>query len=167
MLEALKRSIGVSKDSADLTEMANVQEALAAANLLVQTKDAELSSVLEKLTSYEADMSAMASKLEAALTQVAQAEEFSKALAEKAMQDKNDKRKAKLESLIGTAKADATLAATASLEDVAFDAVCAALETTLSVEEESFKEVGASVVADTNASGLSPEAKMLQALYNK
>lgn len=164
MLKALVNKLGGSAP-AEMSELASVQSALASANELLNSKTAELSSVLEKLAQFESEHSSLSAALEAATAKLAEAEAFNSAMAEKALQEKADKRKAALVALVGTTKADATMTATSSLDDVAFEAVCAALTTTLEKEEESFKEVGASVVADN--SGVTAEEKILSAKYNK
>ncbi len=169
MLDEIKSKLGIgnTKPAEELSELANVQAALSAANLLVETKTTELASVLEKLASFEAlasEMGVLKAAYDEVVAKLAQAEEFSAMLAAKAVEEKNAKRLASLESLVGTSKASATFSAVSALDDTAFEAVCAALETAYKMEEqEVFQEVGAGVVADT--SGLSPEAKMLQEKY--
>jgi hypothetical protein len=165
MLKALAKVMGNDKPAVDMSELADVQAALASANLSLESKSAELASVLELVASFEADKAAMTAQLEALTASLAQAEDFSKAVAEKALQDKNEKRKAALVALVGTAKADATFSAVASLEDSAFDAVCQALKTTYDMESVAFEEVGADVVADPATVGLSPEALALREKY--
>lgn len=167
MLKALAKGMGIGSNepAVDLSELANVQAALASANQLLESKSTELASVLDIVASFEAEKLDMAAKLEALTASLAQAEDFSKAVAEKALQEKNEKRKVALVALVGSTKADATFNAVASLEDSAFDAVCLALKTTYDMEAQAFDEVGADVVADT--SGLTPEAIALREKYKK
>lgn len=141
------------------------------------TKTAELAALLESVTT---TLSATQSKLTemSALYEVAQAalaasDAAKEQLVVDAKQVRLAARKEAIVASIGSAKADALLAATDALDDTAFNAVVGAMANSFETEASSalFSEVG--VAAKTDASAVvtepeeSQEAKMLKAKYNK
>lgn len=76
-------------------------------------------------------------------------------------------RKEAIEASVGTDKADALLAATDSLDDVAFKAVVGAMAMSFEKEASSqlFKEVGVAGSVDAKAVEESPEMKALKVKY--
>jgi len=77
-------------------------------------------------------------------------------------------RKEKIVEAVGTARADALMAATEALDDTAFDAVVSALKLSVDTEAKSemFKEVGAAAEVDAaKVTEESAEMKILKAKY--
>ena len=144
-------------------------EQLAVLEAKLQEKELELSDLLSvnagqlaKLTSLEQLAQGYKEQLEAVQNYVAE-------MNQKAKDVKLAARKQKIEMLVGSAKAESTFEATKEMEDSAFEAVCQAISTSLSVEEQSpqFQEVG--VKADSDVSGVdeTPEMAALKAKYKK
>lgn len=161
MLKALKKTMGVG-DTASLEQLAMLETKL-------QEKEVELANLfsvnkeqLEKIATFEQLAQGYKEQLDAVQSYVAE-------MNQKAKEAKLSARKQKIEMLVGEEKAESTFEATKDMEDSAFDAVCQAISTSLSVEEQSpqFQETG--VKADSDVSGIekSPEMALLEAKYKK
>lgn len=135
----------------------------------------------ELLTQATTALAEANTKLADALAQVEQMKQMLKdsqdaqlAAQEQAKKVKMDARKQKIADAVGTAKADALLAATEGLEDAAFEAVVNAMAVNLDAEAktEAFQEVGKVAKSDTEEiekieteKKESEEAKLLKAKY--
>ena len=141
---------------------------------------AQLASSMEALASQAEALQAVTEKLTemSALYEVAQAalavsDAAKEQLVVDAKQVRLAARKEAIVASIGTAKADALLAATDALDDTAFNAVVGAMANSFETEASSalFSEVGVSAKTDASAVVTEPEesqeAKMLKAKYNK
>jgi hypothetical protein len=141
---------------------------------------AKLASSMEALASQAEALKAVTEKLTemSALYEVAQAalqasDAAKEQLVVDAMQVRLAARKEAIVASIGTAKADALLAATDALDDYAFNAVVSAMANSFETEASSalFSEVGVAVKTDPSAVVTEPEeskeSKLLKAKYNK
>lgn len=169
MLEALKKLS--NKDySVAMAELEGVKETLAVVQTELNTKMEELSAVVAEMASVKEEKATLETALVEALEKLAGAEEYTKQLAEKAVEEKLAARKEKLVATIGEARADATFEAVKGIDDAAFETVVSAFAMSLEVEANSpaFKETGATV--DVEASSIvveSEESKILKAKYAK
>lgn len=154
MIDALKRKLGITP--------ALPQAETAKENVTMDVKDdgvvapatAETVDVVElqaSLASKTAELTAATGKIAELTALVEAAADFHAAQTKAALEAKLDARKAKVIATVGTEKAEALTAATASMEDGAFDAVMAAMATTATAEAATplFKEVGVEASADT------------------
>ena len=164
MLDRLKKQLGI-KDTPVSLEAQELQTQLASLKT-------EFENVKQELTSQIASLAAEKDNLEAALATaleaVASLEAAAKESAEKQLNDKLTARKAKLENVIGTAKVDAAFEAVKGLEDAAFDAVVAAMATSLNTEAKSelFQETGVAEEVEPSKV-MSTEEKILRDKYNQ
>lgn len=140
MLEKLRKSLTGETANADLsaqlaeltTQFENVQSNLENAVITIT-----------ELTSEKENLLAQLAQLEEANKELS---EKTKAIEEKALEEKLAARKAKLSSVVGSDKADATFEAIKGLEDATFDAVLAAMAASFEKEAttELFQETGLS-----------------------
>lgn len=140
MLEKLRKSLTGETANADLsaqlaeltTQFENVQSNLENAVITIT-----------ELTSEKENLLAQLAQLEEANKELS---EKAKAIEEKALEEKLAARKAKLSSVVGSDKADATFEAIKGLEDATFDAVLAAMAASFEKEAttELFQETGLS-----------------------
>jgi hypothetical protein len=103
----------------------------------VATLTASLEAVTTELASANAKIAELTALVDAATA-------FKAAAEREAAELKATARKEKLVAAVGTEKADALMAATASMDDTAFGTLVAAMTTTLTVEaaQPTFREVG-------------------------
>lgn len=147
------------------------------ANMATKEETAELQALLEKATTslaakeaQLAEMSAMYEKAQAALKS---AEDIQASMAKEAAQKRLDARRQAVVASVGTARADALLAATDALDDSAFKAVVDAMANSFEVEAKNnpaFVEAGVDAPEDKAAvmefaSQESEESKLLKAKY--
>jgi chromosome segregation ATPase len=129
----------------EVVDMTTQTEATASA---ADTKIAELSASLatatDAIAANETKLSEVLAQLEAAHATLAAIESDKASLIAKAVEAKNLTRKEKVEATLGTDKAESVLAATASLDDAAFDAVLSAFSANFEAEANSpsFQEKG-------------------------
>jgi hypothetical protein len=175
LIDALKRKLGITpalpqaetvKEVETMEDKDNGGAALASADTNAGVDVAGLQASLASLT---AELAGANDKI-AELTAFAEAAtEFQAAQAKAALDAKTAVRKLAVVEAVGTVKADALMAATASLEDGAFNAVMAAMKTTTDTEAETalFKEVGVDATADTSklAADSNPVMDYLTAKY--
>lgn len=132
-----------------------------------------LESATTALSVSQIQLAEMASKLEAVTAALALADEAKAALVAQAAEKKMSDRKQTIIASVGTAKADALLKATETLDDDSFKAVVGAMADSFEVEAntEAFKEVGVAVKTDPEAVVTAPEeseeAKLLRAKYKQ
>jgi len=167
-----------------LNKLAPVPEATKAEDIVqAATEEAsvELSTLKAELEAGKAEIATLASALETALAAVAEADsnvaamqakmqEFTAQIEAEKLQaeaKRQEARKAAVEAAVGTAKADGLMAATAALDDAAFQAVVDALSLSVEAEANSamFNEAGASAEADVDAAGESAEMKIIKDRY--
>lgn len=165
MLEAIrKKFFATQKEEVNMSDP--TKQEVAAKELVEAVADTEMSSALAAATELNASQAAalaeLATKYEAAQAALAEIEAAKAALIAEAAEKKMAARKEKVELAIGTAKSEALLAATESLEDGAFEAVLAAMAG--SVEQESktdlFREIGASGSVDASKVEEDPVARL-------
>jgi hypothetical protein len=147
LLDSIKKAaFGTDKEDKTMTTK-NVTEPVKALEAVAPEVFAALQAeVVEKDTQLSA-LAGKVAELEKSLTQFAEA----KAALEKEIQAKRlETRKNVIVEAVGTAKADALLAATDSLDDAAFTAVVSALGMSMEAEAKTpaFKEVGVDAKAD-------------------
>lgn len=144
MLDKIKKAMGGEKPDAELSTQL---EATLGALELSKKEFAELS---DKFAAASGEVVVLQDKLEKALSQLAQLETLAQEKAASEAEAKATARKEMVAKAVGTAKADSTFEAIKGLDDVSFDAVLAALKTSLETEEASpmFQEVGVSAEAD-------------------
>lgn len=127
----------------ELQALAETQEAL------LQDKEAALVASLEQITTLEASVGELTSKLEAlqafaeeheAAAKAAQAE--AQRVAEEAAQAKIDQRKASLKEVLAEDQVEATYAALSSLDDASFSVIVSQYAATKEARAEAFKAVG-------------------------
>ena len=145
--------------------------------MAADNKVAEMAALLESATTTLAatqkQLTEMSAKFEQAQTALQSAEDTKAALVADAAQKRFSARKEAIVASVGTAKADALLAATDNLDDASFNAVVGAMAGSYEAEAktEMFKEVGIATKTDASAVVTEPEesaeAKMLKAKYNK
>lgn len=140
MLEKLRKSLTGETANADLS--AQLAE-LTAQFENVQSNLENAVITITELTSEKENLLAQLTQLEEANKELS---EKTKAIEEKALEEKLAARKAKLSSVVGSDKADATFEAIKGLEDVTFDAVLAAMAASFEKESttELFQETGLS-----------------------
>lgn len=156
-------------------EAANMATKEGQAEMAAETETAELQALLESATTTLAttqgklaEMSALYETAQASLKELADAKA---ALVADAAQKRMDARKEKVVASVGTARADALLAATESLDDSAFEAVVSAMAGSFEAEAktDAFKEVGVTAPEDKAAVASEPqeseESKLLKAKY--
>lgn len=174
MKSALKKFFNSA--SADHKEEAeNMATKEGQTEMTADNKTAELQALLESATTTLAatqsklvEMSALYEAAQAALKEAADVEA---ALVADAAQKRMDARKQTIVASVGTARADALLAATDSLDDVSFNAVVSAMAGSFDAEakSEAFKEVGVNAPEDKAAVASEPkeseESKLLKAKY--
>lgn len=172
MIEQLKKKLGIADDAktnkVELTDIAILQSATASALDDLQASVALLTAEKATVATLTAQLAEASMKLEAANTALAAVELAKQASAELAKVKQMAARKAVVVDTIGTAKADAFLSATESLDDAAFEAVHMALVGSTVKEAGSalFKESGVDVTADASKVGeITPEMKALTAKY--
>lgn len=132
-----------------------------------QTAEALLAASEEKVAGLQAELADLAGKLAEAQSAL-EAANAEKAKAEAdGLAVKLAARKEKLVAALGTERADALLKVTEGMEDVAFEAVVAALGVSAAAEANSsmFTEAGVDAQADTAAVMETPEMKALRAKY--
>lgn len=160
MLDALKKRLGTESVAADMEALTSQLEAS-------KLENSKLVQDMQELVTANTDLTAQLNSLKEQLSQL---EAVKAEMVAKAEADKLSARKAKLVSLIGTTKADATFEATKSLDDGSFDAVCAALSVSLTAESNSplFKEQGVDAVANVdNVNEETYEARELRKMFQK
>jgi hypothetical protein len=176
MIDAIKKVFNKATAEKEVMSKEEVQTDLAAPEMaakLASTLEAlaTQAEALQALTSQLTEMSSLYEAAQAALTAADVAKEL---LVAEAKEKRLAARKETIVASVGTAKADALLAATEALDDVAFNAVVGALSVSFEDEAKTvqFKEVGVSAVADPvkvaeAGSADSEESKILKAKYKK
>lgn len=146
MLDQLKRFFNAVEKEPEM-----VQETLQAPVLADNTAElasvqAALASQAEAFTTVTEQLAELTKKYDEAQAKLSAIEEDKASLLAKAAEVKAQARKEKVEATLGTAKAEGVLAATASLNDEAFEAVVSAFAASYDAEANSkaFKEVGMS-----------------------
>lgn len=173
MIDALKRKLGLTPATAPVAETEkedvtmDVKETGDAALAAAETNAVEVAGLTASLATAVAALADSHTKIAELSALVAAATEFQAAQATAALATKQAARKLAVEVAVGTAKADALYAATASLEDAAFDAVMAAMATTATAEANTqlFNEVG--VDAEASASKLADSNPVMDYLTAK
>lgn len=147
--------------------------------MAADNKVAEMAALLESATttlaSTQKQLAELATQYAVAQSALQSAEDAKAALVADAAQKRMSARKESIVASVGTAKADALLAATDNLDDASFNAVVSAMSGTYEAEAKTamFKEVGMaaktdpSAVAEMSEPEESAEAKMLKAKYQK
>lgn len=153
MIDALKRKLGITPAPAQAETVKEEVTMDVKDDSVVAPAAAETVDVVElqaSLVSATAELADAKTKIAELTTLVEAAADFHAEQAKAALEAKLDARKAKVAAAVGSDKADALMAATASMEDGAFDAVMAAMATTQNSEAETplFKEVGVEASAD-------------------
>lgn len=176
MIDAIKKVFNKATAEKEVKMKQEAQTELAAPEMA-----AKLASTLEALASQAEALQAMSDKFaemstlyESAQAALAAADVAKELLITEAKEKRLAARKETIVASVGTAKADALLAATEALDDVAFNAVVGALSVSFEDEAKTvqFKEVGVSAVADPvkvaeASSADSEESKILKAKYKK
>lgn len=168
MLEKFKKKLGIEgqvKEVEASAELSDVQAQLAEALSQVETANA----MIAEMTAAHAEaLSAVERELEAAKAALDALKAEKAEMIAKAEAAKQKARKEKVVAIIGTEKADALMAATAHLDDAAFEAVVSALAVSVEVEASSdmFKEVGVDAEVDTaKAVQESEEMRLIKQKY--
>lgn len=172
MLDAIrKKFFATQKEEVEMIK--ETEQEVSAKELASEVvADATLSSALAAATELNASQAAaladLTSKFEAAQAALAEIEAAKAALIAEAAEKKLAARKEKVEMAIGTAKAPALLAATESLDDVAFEAVVAAMAGSVEAESKTdlFREIGASGSVDASKV-VDSEGAVMKALKTK
>jgi hypothetical protein len=160
MIDALKRKLGIlpatvaeAADTAKENETMDVKDKDAAALAAADTNAVDVAGLQASLASTVAELADAHTKITELSALVEAAKEFNAAQVAAALEVKTAARKLAVVNAVGTVKADALMAATASLEDSAFDAVMAAMTTTAAAEADTalFKEVGVDAEASTTS----------------
>lgn len=171
MLDKFKKLLGNAEPQEQLEQVIeavadNSNEALTKLQADFDKYKAEAELVLSTAA---AELEELKTKLEAANSVIAAAEQ-AKAVAEKqALETKLAARKEKIVAAIGTEKADGLMLATEALDDAAFNAVLSALAGSVEAEAstEMFKEVGVDAKAEApKTDAVSRLAAALQAEIN-
>jgi len=172
MLDKFKKLLGNAEPQEQLEQVIveavadNSNEALAKLQADFDSYKADAEQLLTQAT---AEVAELKTKLEAANSVIAAAEQ-AKAIAEKqALETKMAARKEKIVAAIGTEKADGLMLATEALDDAAFNAVLSALAGSVEAEAstEMFKEVGVDAKAEApKTDAVSRLAAALQAEIN-
>lgn len=168
MLEAIKKVFSGEQKEVNMKQE-KVQPVLAA-----NETTAQLSVAQEALASKVAEFNALNeqfTQLSSELAQVKEAllavESYKEQLIADGNKKRMDARKEKIVMSIGTAKADALMAATESLDDAAFEAIVGAMAVSFETEANTamFKEVG--VTAEAEAALVVEESSLEAALKQK
>ena len=148
MLDALKRKLGATtEESVSLSDYNTLQTEFASfktdANALLETADAAHAETKQALEQALAQIEELKQFADVVVAEKAVAAEKAEALCLAARQEK-------ITAAVGDARAPALMAATSSMDDIAFDAIVSALKVTGEAEAESalFKEVGAAAEVD-------------------
>ncbi len=151
--------------------MENPAEAVVQANVPVVDMAADFAALQASFTAQSETFAKLTQDLAAAQSALAVVEQEKVQAVANAKAVKMAARKATVEMNIGTAKADAFLAATEMLDDVAFDAVASALAGSVVAEANTalFKEVGVvgAVVPEHVPEAKSEEMRILEAKYKQ
>lgn len=154
MKDTLKRMLGLSPDTAKAedTEKDVTMDALdtGAVTPAADANAVDVAALQASLATAVSELADAQTKIAELSGLVAAATEFAAAKDKAALEAKLSARKAKVTAALGTAKADAFMAATASMEDTAFDAVMSAMATTAATEADTalFKDVGVDAEVD-------------------
>jgi len=167
MLKKLKKQLGIEDSDVNASVSEDVKAQLAVMQEQLAGKELELSNVVAKLASLEADKAALEQALSTAIEHAQTLEASTKEFADKILAEKLSARKQLVVEAIGEVKADATFEAVKDLDDAAFNTVVAALKLSLSKESNSslFTETGVSAEADTSIVAETAEAKLLREKY--
>lgn len=137
------------EDKAEMSQLKELQALAETQEALLQDKEAALVASLEQITTLEASVGELTSKLEAlqafaeeheAAAKAAQAE--AQRVAEEAAQAKIDQRKASLKEVLAEDQLEATYAALSSLDDASFSVIVSQYAATKEARAEAFKAVG-------------------------
>lgn len=167
MLNKLKKQFGISDGDVNASVSEDVKAQLAVMQEQLAGKESELSNVVAKVVTLEAEKAALEQALATAIEHAQALEASSKDFADKVLAEKMAARKQLVVDAIGDAKADATFEAVKDLDEHAFNTVVTALKLSLSKEAESslFTETGVSAEADTSKVVETAEAKLLREKY--
>lgn len=174
MKSALRKFFNTAKAD-NKEEATNMATKDGQAEMTADNKTAELQALLESATTTlaatQGKLAEMTALHEAAQVALKDAEDVKANMAKEAAQAKFDTRKAVVVASVGTARADALMKATESLDDVSFKAVVDAMAGSFEAEAQTaaFKEVGKSTPEDAAQVAAkqddSEEAKALRAKY--
>lgn len=163
MLSRLLRGLGAPE--ASTTEATTVLQSefeafKASASAEKEELATALQTALEAVSNADQVVLALTEKLDAATAKIAE-------LTASAEQARLTSRKEKIVAAVGTAKADALMAATDQLDEAQFNAVIGAMSTSLDIESKSklFSEQG--VAAEADANQVAPVSKEMQILAQK
>lgn len=168
MLKKLKKQLGIEDSDVNASVSEDVKAQLAVMQEQLAGKESELSNVVAKVVTLEAEKAALEQALATAIEHAQALEASTKEFADKQLADKLAVRKQLIVDIVGEAKADATFEAVKELEDGAFDTVVNALS--LSIEKEAksdmFTEKGVSAEADENKVTMTAEERILRQKFN-
>lgn len=149
MKDTLKRMLGMSPSSAPeannpVEEVNMTTEVTQADADLAQMQALDVAGMRDAIASLTADVAAKDAKIAELSAIVEAAKEFEAAQVKAAAEAKTAARVAALVAVVGTEQAASLQAATASMDDAAFDTVVGAISATRKVESAmpAFKEVG-------------------------
>lgn len=129
---------------------------------------AQMASQSDALLAVQTQFAELTSKYEGAVAALAEIEQAKADLIAEAKTKQLAARKVKVEATIGTAKSDAILAATESMDDAAFETIVSAFAVSLATESQSamFTEAGVSAEADLEVDPVKKLAENLAAKFN-
>ena len=166
MLERLKKHLGI--EDAPAADLNSIQTQLTELQSQFEGVQSNLADAVSTITSLTAEKDGLEAALADAIETNKILQEQLAATAAKAVEAKDQARKAKLVAVIGTEKAETTFEAVKGLEDGAFDAVLAAMATSVEKEAQTelFKETGVAGDAEP-AKEMTAEEKILRDKYKK
>lgn len=165
MLDRLKKHLGIAEVSTDVSAIQTELETLKVQFDGVQSNLANAVETINALTAEKEGLEvALADAIETNASLKAQVEDKEAAI----VKAKDDSRKEALVKVVGEQKADATFEAVKGLDDVAFDAVLAAMSAAYSKEATSELFVETGVAGDVEpAKTITAEEKILRAKFSK
>jgi len=154
MLDHLKRFFkapeGTTQEEVDMTAKEGQPE------LVVDNKNADLTAQLEsatsQLTAIQAENAQMIAELNTLKTAFSAIEKEKADVLAKAMADKAQARRERVEATLGSAKSEEVLAATANLDDASFEAIVGAFANSFEAEAKSevFQEKGLTAATEVD-----------------
>lgn len=125
----------------------------------LESLKAEMSGVAQAHTALQSEYEQIKASYEEAVKSLKELQEVKAAMESEAAQKRMDARKQKISATIGDSKVESLMAATESLDDVAFDAVVAAMAMSTDVEAKSEMFVEKGVTAEVDASKVETDDK--------